>query len=75
MSKIRDFESRQEFERAFIPEWKRVELGETAKAFADLKRQTDQKLAGQRLRFPVGTDPKQPPLKRPASLRTVYRFG
>ncbi|MDE3269187.1 MAG: hypothetical protein OYH77_02770 [Pseudomonadota bacterium] len=72
MSKIKNFEDRQEFERAFLPEWKRVELGETAKAFSDVKRKYDQKIAGW---YSIGTGQNIPPPNSHISLKTVCRFG
>ena len=74
-SKIKNFESRQEFERAFLPEWKRVELGETAKAFSDAKRKYDEKIPGSYFKYPVGTMPAFPSPNSPVSYKTIYRFG
>ena len=75
MSKIKNFENRQEFERAFLPEWKVVELSETAKAFSDLKYKYDQKTAGCGFKHPVGTGQNMLPPNSQVSLKTVYRFG
>ena len=75
MSKIKNFETRQEFERAFLPEWKRVELGKTAKAFSDMKRKYDQQIAGCGFKHPVGTGQNILPPNSQVSLKTVYRFG
>ena len=75
MSKIKNFESRQEFERAFLPEWKVVELGETAKTFSEAKREYDEKILGYHFQYPVGTIPAFPSPNSPVSYKTIYRFG
>ena len=75
MSKIKNFENRQEFERAFLPEWKVVELSETAKAFSDFKHKHDQKIAGGGLKLPVGTGHNMRQPNNQVTLKTVYRFG
>ena len=75
VSKIKNFENRQEFERAFLPEWKVVELSETAKAFSDFKRKHDQKIAGFDLKYPIGADHTISPPNSYIGLKTVCWFG
>lgn len=75
MSKIKNFENRQEFERAFLPEWKRVELSETADAISSLKRKYDEKIAGFGLNYPIGAGQNMLPSNSQVTLKTVYRFG
>ncbi len=71
MSKIKNFKNRQEFERAFLPEWKVVELRETADAFSALKRESDQKIAGFDLKYPIGAGHTISPPKSYIGLKTV----
>ena len=59
----------------FCQIWKRVELGETAKAFSDVKHKYEQKIAGCGFKHPVGTGQNILPPNSQVSLKTVYRFG
>lgn len=75
MSRIDSFKNRREFESAFLPEWRRMELSETAEAFSGVKHEYDQKIAGFAFKYPVGTSKDIFPPRSHIGLKTVCWFG